>query len=187
MEVMEDPVMDKCAHNFERTAVMEWLRAGHSCCPISRKPLAAADLLPNHTLAERIERWKWQKEQGDIDWSEEGDNCAECCSETVGTDADGSVQHDEGDVEIGSRKQKRFGKKKKRLVHYESVPAEFMLLPQERHVLQMVRSKAEAEDLKLWKKRCCMAMVTSIVATVSFILIAIGVARIMNDDQDEEN
>ena len=98
MEVMEDPVMDQCAHTFERKAVTEWLNSGHSCCPISRKPLTVADLVPNHTLAERIERWKWQKEQGDIDWSESDCDNMEGCSETVGTDADGIIVHDEDDV-----------------------------------------------------------------------------------------
>jgi hypothetical protein len=63
--VMEDPAMDQCAHNFERQAVTDWLRLGNRCCPISRKPLTKANLVPNHTLAEQIEKWKWQHDHGE--------------------------------------------------------------------------------------------------------------------------
>jgi U-box domain len=200
MEVMEDPVMDQCAHNFERKAVHEWLQAGHSCCPISRKPLTEADLVPNHRLAERIERWKWQREQGDIDWDEDNDVARTAsysdddddeCSETIATatEADGIIhEDDEADAEMGHRKQlKRFARKKKRRVHYKAVlSADFMLLPQERHVLQMVRTKAEEADRKLWRQRCCTVF-TSILVTLSLVLLGIGVARMVNHDDDEEN
>jgi hypothetical protein len=178
MEVMGDPVMDKCAHNFERKAILEWLNTGHSCCPISRKPLTQADLVPNHTLAERVERWMWQKEQCEIDWENED------CSETVATDTDG-IQDE--DVEIGHHKPKKFGhhkpkkfgSKQKRRAHYETVPADFILLPQERHVLQMVRSRNEEADRKVRRGECCATVTRIIAVAVSLVLLGIGVARMI--------
>lgn len=176
MEVMDDPVMDQCAHNFERKAILEWLSSGHSCCPISRKPLTPTDLVPNHTLAERIERWMWQKEQFEIDWENE-----ECL--IIVTEVDEIVN--EGDVETGHQKSKNFSKKQKRRAHYESVPADFMLLPQERHVLQMVRSKAEEADRKVRRNKCWTTVTQSIVVTISLVLLGIGLARIVNKSDDE--
>lgn len=63
MEVMEDPVMDMCAHCYERNAITEWIRDNNKpYCPISHKPLHIEDLKTNHVLAERIEKWKWTQE-----------------------------------------------------------------------------------------------------------------------------
>jgi U-box domain len=139
MEVMDDPVMDQCAHNFERRAIIDWLQQQQqqrrsrdchsSCCPISRKPLIESDLIPNHTLAERIERWKWQKEDCAVDWEETGREVHRPNAETqqeqpspTGVDeknnsitVDTDDDDDESDVESGRRdrnhrKVKRFGK-----------------------------------------------------------------------------
>jgi hypothetical protein len=71
LEIMDDPVMDLCAHNFERREIEQWLTSSssdncHSChsyCPISRKPLTVQDLVRNDALAERIEKWKWQQQE----------------------------------------------------------------------------------------------------------------------------
>ena len=75
---MNDPVMDTCAHNFEYRAILTWLNGGdllgdddnhnnsrprrHAYCPISRKPLRPSDLVRNHELADRIEKYKWMQE-----------------------------------------------------------------------------------------------------------------------------
>jgi hypothetical protein len=69
---MDYPVMTSCAHTFERDAIVNWVER-HHCCPISRKPIANDDdLVPNHTLADRIEQWKWQNggAMGMVDGSE---------------------------------------------------------------------------------------------------------------------
>jgi U-box domain len=185
MEIMEDPVMDHCAHNFERAAVTDWLNGGHSYCPISRKPLSLTDLVPNHALAERLERWKFQKEQMDsIELSANHHSSGEsCCSETVVSESDVMVDVNvTDDVETGKWKRKSFAKsKRKRVVHYEPIPVDLMLLPQERLALQVARSKEIEQDQRLWRTRCFRIAIISVVATLSIVLVVTGVARILNE------
>jgi U-box domain len=185
MEIMEDPVMDHCAHNFERAAVTDWLNGGHSYCPISRKPLSLTDLVPNHALAERLERWKFQKEQmGSIELSVNHHSGGErCCSETVDSESDAMVDVNiAGDVETGKWKRRGFAKsKRKRIVHYESIPVDLMLLPQERLALQVARSKEMEQDQRLWRTRCFGIAIIGVVATLSIALVVIGVAQILNE------
>jgi U-box domain len=78
---MEDPVMDSCGHTYERRAILgylkQWTRRAqqqqqqqqqqpndnNACrCPFSQKPLTVRDLIPNHALGERIDKWRWQQE-----------------------------------------------------------------------------------------------------------------------------
>jgi hypothetical protein len=59
--------------------------------------------------------------------------------------------------------------------------------PRLRLVLKMVRIKAEAQDRELWRKQCCRAMATSVLVTVSLILLAVGVARVVLDQDNDEN
>jgi len=93
--LMEDPVMDRCAHTYERASIEAWLR-GHECCPISRKPLVADDLVPNHALSERIEKWIWLRETDGIMWEEEA--AAAAARTKTSTGIGGTV----GDVEEGA-------------------------------------------------------------------------------------
>jgi len=178
---MEDPVMDLCAHNFERKAIVQWL-SKTSCCPISRKPLTTADLVPNHTLSERIDKWKWQREQGDIDW--EQDEVSSEDSVTVATtsgDGDAIVTRD---IELGIKSKKFPKKKKKRSSHYEAVPVEFMLLPQERHLLETVRMRA-AEDRAVQRQKRCRTVTISLIVCVA-ALTAMGAALakyVLNQDE----
>jgi U-box domain len=155
MEVMEDPVMDHCAHNFERRAICDWLQGGQQCCPISRKPLLSAELIPNHRLAERIERWKWQCESGLVDWEASAPE-----SRSVDSDEAREVE----DLERGdrrARKAKRSIRKQRQLPNassverYESLPkVDLMLLPQERVLLDKVRLQTEREQLTLRRSVC---------------------------------
>ena len=182
MEIMEDPVMDLCAHNFERKAISAWLLKNSSCCPISRKPLTTDDLVPNHTLAERIEKWKWQREQGGIDWEQDERSSSEDedATSTVTTDV-------ASDIELGIKRAKAKvhpKKKKRRHIHYESVPAEFMLLPQERQLLETVRTRA-AEDRALQRQKRCRTMTISLFISVA-ALTAMGAALakyVLNQDE----
>jgi U-box domain len=79
LKVMENPVMTSCAHTFEHRALADWVEQ-QACCPISRKPLVMADLVPNHALADRIEQWKWQHQQ-------ENNNCGSSGGGGVSTSA----------------------------------------------------------------------------------------------------
>lgn len=167
--------MDLCAHNFERRAITEWL-SKTSCCPISRKPLTLPDLVPNHTLSERIERWKWQREHCDIDWE---DSSSE---DSVTTPTDSTS----ADIELGVQPKRfhHYKKKKRRHKHYETIPVKFMLLPQERHVLEIVRTK-EAEDRALQRQKRCKTFTISVIVSVA-ALTAMGAALakyVLNQDE----
>jgi hypothetical protein len=173
-ELMEDPVMDLCAHNFERAAITEWLssKATHDCCPISRKPLTVDDLVPNHTLAERIDKWKWHQENDGIMFLEEtklsesysddddDDDSVDIESAKVGIIRKGGtlpLVRTESDIELVAgrdKRQSRAGGNNKNN-NYGPVPAEFMLLPQERRVLQIVRMRAQAHREKRRRNALC--------------------------------
>ena len=55
-EVMQEPVMDREGHTFERSAIGSWLQ-GHDTCPISRHRLELADLIPNRALLDAIDEF----------------------------------------------------------------------------------------------------------------------------------
>lgn len=150
--------MDHCAHNFERRAICDWLGQGQQCCPISRKPLLSADLIPNHRLAERIERWKWQCESGTVDWEASASE-----SRSINSD---EIEGDDVDIERGDSRRTRSSKRSIRkprqlpiassVERYESLPKmDLMLLPQERMVLDKVRLQNETEQLTLRRNVCC--------------------------------
>ena len=63
LAVMDDPVMTKYGQSFERSAILQWLKAGHGACPLSRRPLSLADIVTNHSLRLKIVEWK--KEMGE--------------------------------------------------------------------------------------------------------------------------
>jgi U-box domain len=65
--LMEDPVMDSCGHTYERRAILAYMKQCRQLesdcrCPYSQKPLTVRDLIPNHALGERIDKWRWQQE-----------------------------------------------------------------------------------------------------------------------------
>ena len=49
MEIMRDPVTNRCGYTFEREAIIGWLKSKHTC-PISRTPMCQAELIPNKSL-----------------------------------------------------------------------------------------------------------------------------------------
>lgn len=53
-EVMTDPVVDPEGNSYERAAITAWL-AQHDTSPITRAPLALADLAPNRALRNAID------------------------------------------------------------------------------------------------------------------------------------
>jgi len=54
--LMKDPVMDKGGHNFEKEAILRWLKR-NKICPMSREPITEKELFPNRELKERIKDW----------------------------------------------------------------------------------------------------------------------------------
>lgn len=58
MEIMDDPLMSKYGHNYERAAILEWLTSGHDTCPMTRQPMRLSDLISNRCLRTRIHEWK---------------------------------------------------------------------------------------------------------------------------------
>ena len=46
LDTLEDPVIDKCGHTFERQQIQEWLK-NNDTCPLSRQRITRADLSPN--------------------------------------------------------------------------------------------------------------------------------------------
>eukprot|EP01065_Artemidia_motanka_P002433 TRINITY_DN11162_c0_g1_i1.p1 TRINITY_DN11162_c0_g1~~TRINITY_DN11162_c0_g1_i1.p1 ORF type:complete len:244 (+),score=38.11 TRINITY_DN11162_c0_g1_i1:61-732(+) len=56
-EVMCDPVMTRSGINYERAAILEWIRL-RSTCPTTRESLSANDVFPNRALAEEISEWR---------------------------------------------------------------------------------------------------------------------------------
>ena len=58
LDVMDDPIMTKYGHSYERSAILQWLRSGQGVCPLSRRPLQLQDLVTNHGLRIRIQQWR---------------------------------------------------------------------------------------------------------------------------------
>uniref|UniRef100_A0ACD5XZ31 Uncharacterized protein n=1 Tax=Avena sativa TaxID=4498 RepID=A0ACD5XZ31_AVESA len=57
LQPMQDPVTAPTGISYDRRAIERWLADGHATCPVSGRPLALADLTPNHTLRRLILSW----------------------------------------------------------------------------------------------------------------------------------
>jgi hypothetical protein len=62
LRLMEAPVYDLCGHAFERAAISDWLEY-HNMCPISRRPMEIADLVPSPILQSRIQQWEEEHQE----------------------------------------------------------------------------------------------------------------------------
>jgi U-box domain len=58
MEIMNYPMLSRHGHNFERSAIVAWLKEGSGVCPMTRLPLEMSDLIHNSTLSNAIEQWR---------------------------------------------------------------------------------------------------------------------------------
>jgi U-box domain len=58
LDIMKYPLVSRHGQSYEREAIMSWLGAGNTTCPMTRKPLRLADLITNHRLKTQIECWK---------------------------------------------------------------------------------------------------------------------------------
>lgn len=85
LQVFDDPVMTRCGHSFERTAILEWiLDQGQATCPITRVPLFPSMLVPNVALRQRIQQWQHRKSMTlrrnrDLDGRQETSQLLSCC------------------------------------------------------------------------------------------------------------
>ncbi|CAM0950093.1 unnamed protein product [Alopecurus aequalis] len=57
LQPMQDPVTAPTGISYDRRAIERWLADGHATCPVTGRPLALADLTPNHTLRRLILSW----------------------------------------------------------------------------------------------------------------------------------
>lgn len=197
--VMEDPVMDLCAHNFDRAAICEWLEQ-HDCCPISRKPTELTDLVTNHCLAERIERWKWRQDNRDL-----MDTVIKVVPPEIDDDTDQHSSSDEEsfdsrgysrvDLESGTGRKIKLNRQKsqsKPKSYYKlrpstthELPPHCMLLPQERQVLEVVRIRAAERLAKKRSKQLWCGIFLAIMA-LAVIAIGLGAAKYLIFQLDNE-
>ena len=162
--VMEDPVSDLCGHTFERTAIEAWIARGNSCCPISRKSLTIDDLKLNHFLAERIDKWKWEKEHEDLTVLK---SAAHTRPDDDEVSADGEVIiRGGGDIEMGGHILPKTGFKR----NYQEVPTGMTLLPQEREALEVIRKRNSLLKRRRERRKCFYCSVG-----VATVLIFVGI------------
>jgi hypothetical protein len=57
IEVMKEPVMTRWGHNFERSAIVEWIQR-NEVCPLTRNPMTLKDLVINRSLQDQIQDWE---------------------------------------------------------------------------------------------------------------------------------
>lgn len=57
LDIMQQPVMTRWGHNFERHALMKWMES-HDHCPLTRNPIALKDVITNRALQARILQWQ---------------------------------------------------------------------------------------------------------------------------------
>jgi hypothetical protein len=53
LDTLEDPVIDKCGHTFERKQIQDWLQKNDTC-PFSRQRITRADLSPNLMVKQAV-------------------------------------------------------------------------------------------------------------------------------------
>jgi hypothetical protein len=178
---MVDPVMDLCGHSFERRAIEGWINRGNTFCPISQKELTKENLIPNDALAERIEKWTWEKEH-----AAEMMMILKTLSDEQSTDSD----DEEGlQIELGQVGIFRIPTNKR---NYTSVnlggrdsgssngcsiststsTTNNMLLPQEREALEAIRQRNLM--LKQQQKRRKTLYVSCGILATAIILVVVG-------------
>jgi hypothetical protein len=78
LDSMQDPVMTRWGHNFERMALLTWLQR-HDECPLTRNPMTLQDIIGNRALKEKIHAWRKMTGSGH-DQSEETTSDSSSCS-----------------------------------------------------------------------------------------------------------
>lgn len=55
--IMVHPVMTRTGHNYERKAILTWLKERNNTCPMTRNTLTVRDVVSNRALQFVIEAW----------------------------------------------------------------------------------------------------------------------------------
>lgn len=171
--VMEEPLSDLCGHNFERQAIEAWIARGNTCCPISRKTMSSNDLKPNHLLAERIDKWKWEQEHEDVIVLKSATHHNTLSDEEVDdqefdddSDLNDVIIREDGDIEMQGHVLPKTGYRK----NYHEVPTGMTLLPQEREALQVMRQRNNLLKKRRDRLKClhcsCALFITLIFVAV---------------------
>ncbi|GKZ00513.1 hypothetical protein MPSEU_001003700 [Mayamaea pseudoterrestris] len=62
-EIMQDPVLSKYGHSYERSAIVEWLAAHSNTCPLTRRTMHLSDLITHPTLRAAIRQWQIENQE----------------------------------------------------------------------------------------------------------------------------
>jgi hypothetical protein len=190
---MEDPVMCRCCHTFEREAIVSWMARGNPCCPISRKDLAWEDLVPNHILAERIEKWRWQKEHED--WlHQEKTPTTSPGSRTVlsGNDDRAAKQDnvDESELDLEMETIHSLPAPKKQLYAasqiYQAVPTGLMLLPQEQALQDSIRNRKE-ENRRKRRQACICSTVLTLCLGLAIVAAGLYIVQFLQQKKSDDD
>jgi hypothetical protein len=73
LEIMENPVMTRLGHSFERNELFLWLQKNR-VCPLTRNPLKLSDIITNKALKGKIQEWKKQNGQTILEDTNESDD-----------------------------------------------------------------------------------------------------------------
>ena len=57
-KIMQDPMLSKHGHNYERLSILQWIAMRGGICPLSYKPLDLSQLTPNIALQRDIQMWE---------------------------------------------------------------------------------------------------------------------------------
>jgi hypothetical protein len=85
LEVMTIPMMTRTGQNYERDAILCWLKK-HSHCPMTRQTLSLRDCVINSALRLKIQNWHLQcrhAKNGKDDDKDDSEYLAECCFGSV--------------------------------------------------------------------------------------------------------
>jgi hypothetical protein len=102
--VMKDPVVSKFGQNYDRKAILQWLKGGHDSCPLTRQPLKPSLLVPNTNLKMNILKWKMDHQKGHADPSG-GDAANDDDESTSCFSIDGFI----GTVDVSDNRRKMEG------------------------------------------------------------------------------
>jgi hypothetical protein len=62
---MEDPVITRDGHTYEKKAIEKWLKGGHRTDPLTKASLSLSDLSPNRAVKNYIEDF-WRRQNHSV-------------------------------------------------------------------------------------------------------------------------
>lgn len=83
-EIMKEPVMSRWGVNYEREAIVTWLKLYGHFCPVTEKPLTPSDLISNESLQVRTNTWCRLHQADKVDNNFDPSVCY--CDESQGED-----------------------------------------------------------------------------------------------------